>query len=141
MEKSLRYFVLFHLCGLIFLRINSLSRDDSVAYIFAIMISITFLKAQWVFDYIFCFLFHLPYLWLGTVIPQRVMLSIMGFLGIAASFAMRACLSIAITEMVVPLNVVEHSNDTLICPVDSTSIQGINTAIVVSVSRCHFNYN
>lgn len=61
------------------------------------------------------------------------MLSIMGFLGIVTSFTMRACLSIAITEMVVPLNTMEQRNDTLICPVDLSSTQSVNVTTIVSI--------
>lgn len=42
----------------------------------------------------------------------------MGFLGIVVSFLMRQCLSIAITEMVVPVNNKAISNESLICPAD-----------------------
>lgn len=54
------------------------------------------------------------------MLPQRVVLSIILFLGIVVTFAMRACLSIAITEMVVPVNNSPKGNDSLICPTDST---------------------
>lgn len=36
----------------------------------------------------------------GFIIPQRVVLAIMGFLGIMNAYAMRICLSVAIIEMV-----------------------------------------
>lgn len=36
----------------------------------------------------------------GFIIPQRVVLSIMGFLAIVNAYTMRICLSVAITEMV-----------------------------------------
>lgn len=36
----------------------------------------------------------------GFIIPQRVVLSIMGFLAIVNAYTMRICLNIAITEMV-----------------------------------------
>lgn len=39
---------------------------------------------------------------LGSALPQRVIMGIMGFLAIVVSFLMRGCLSVAITEMVVP---------------------------------------
>jgi MFS transporter, ACS family, solute carrier family 17 (sodium-dependent inorganic phosphate cotransporter), other len=38
---------------------------------------------------------------LGFFIPQRVVLSIMGFLAVVNAYTMRICLSVAITEMVV----------------------------------------
>lgn len=44
----------------------------------------------------------------GFIIPQRVVLSIMGFLAIVNAYTMRICLSVAITEMVVKRNT---SND------------------------------
>lgn len=40
----------------------------------------------------------------GALIPQRVILSIMGFFALAVANTMRSCLSIAITEMVAPTN-------------------------------------
>lgn len=63
---------------------------------------------------------------IGTIIPQRVVLSIMGFLGIVVSFLMRSCLSIAITEMVVPVNNTGISNESLICPTDYLSLESAN---------------
>lgn len=38
-------------------------------------------------------------LFLGFIIPQRVVLSIMGFLAIVNAYTMRICLNVAITEM------------------------------------------
>lgn len=69
---------------------------------------------------------------LGAIIPQRVVLSLMGFLGIVVSFTMRACLSIAITEMVVPVNNTGKSDESLICPVDPTPVESNNITTVVS---------
>lgn len=43
----------------------------------------------------------------GTLVPQRVVMGIMGTLAIAVSYTIRACISVAITEMVVPVN---HTN-------------------------------
>lgn len=39
----------------------------------------------------------------GFIIPQRVVLSIMGFLAIVNAYTMRICLNVAITEMVVKI--------------------------------------
>lgn len=60
------------------------------------------------------------------VIPQRVILAIMGFLAIVNAYTMRISLSIAITELVVRRN---HSstNDMAFCPANdlgsSTSVR------------------
>lgn len=51
-------------------------------------------------------------------IPQRVILSIMCFLAIAIAYAMRVCLSVAITEMVVKPNHTESTADHSICQAD-----------------------
>lgn len=67
----------------------------------------------------------------GTILPQRVVLGIMGFLGIVVSFLMRACLSVAITEMVVPVNNTGISNESLICQTDYTSLESANNTRVV----------
>lgn len=40
-------------------------------------------------------------IFIGFIIPQRVVLSIMGFLAIVNAYTMRICLNVAITEMVV----------------------------------------
>lgn len=54
------------------------------------------------------------------MIPQRVILSFMGFLAVAVSHTMRICLSIAITEMVVKMNSTKVGSDSTICAVDSS---------------------
>lgn len=46
---------------------------------------------------------------------QRVVMSIMGFLSIAVSYSMRACLSVAITEMTEPI--VNTGNKSMVCGV------------------------
>lgn len=71
----------------------------------------------------------------GALLPQRVVLGIMGFLGIVVSFLMRQCLSIAITEMVVPVNNTGTSNDSLICPADYSTVQHANNS--QQVCYCH----
>ncbi|XP_037805915.1 putative inorganic phosphate cotransporter [Lucilia sericata] len=52
------------------------------------------------------------------VIPQRVILAIMGFLAILNAYTMRISLSIAITELVVKKNHTE-GGDTAVCPADN----------------------
>lgn len=47
----------------------------------------------------------------------------MGFLAIMIGYTMRVCLSVAITEMVVPLNSTAKANESLICPIDQSSVQ------------------
>lgn len=47
------------------------------------------------------------------MLPQRISLAIMAFLGVAVSLTMRVCLSIALTEMVKPI---EIKNNTVVCP-------------------------
>lgn len=46
---------------------------------------------------------------------KRLILALMGFLSIAIGYSMRACLSVAITEMVVSINKAEKGNGTIVC--------------------------
>lgn len=55
--------------------------------------------------------------------PQRVILALMGFLALAIAYSMRACLSVAITEMVLPLNNTGKGNESLICPADLSTTE------------------
>lgn len=58
-------------------------------------------------------------------IPQRVVLSIMCFFAIAIAYAMRVCLSVAITEMVAKQNQSESSSaDHSICPAVPVALGG-----------------
>lgn len=50
----------------------------------------------------------------GFIIPQRVVLAIMGFLGVMNAYTMRICLSVAIIEMV-KRNPSSGHNDELEC--------------------------
>ncbi|XP_016964204.1 putative inorganic phosphate cotransporter [Drosophila biarmipes] len=52
------------------------------------------------------------------VIPQRVILAIMGFLAILNAYTMRVCLSQAITVLVVKKNSTDDDSDTAICEPD-----------------------
>ncbi|KAH8298054.1 hypothetical protein KR018_005265, partial [Drosophila ironensis] len=52
------------------------------------------------------------------ILPQRVILSIMGFLAILNAYTMRVCLSQAITVLVVKKNVTDDNEDTAICEPD-----------------------
>lgn len=45
----------------------------------------------------------------------------MGFLGGTVSFAARACLSVAISEMIIPINRTNQNNELTICPADTPS--------------------
>ncbi|KAM7352154.1 uncharacterized protein ACRADG_004794 [Cochliomyia hominivorax] len=64
-----------------------------------------------------CITLLLPPRFADFLIPQRVILAIMGFLAILNAYTMRISLSIAITELVVKKN---HSEigDTAVCPAD-----------------------
>lgn len=48
---------------------------------------------------------------------QRVIMSFMGFLSIAVSYSMRACLSVAITEMTEPIKIPNTVNQSTVCGV------------------------
>lgn len=60
---------------------------------------------------------------LGFIIPQRVVLSIMGFLAIVNAYTMRICLNVAITEMVMkhPNNASESSGEFCVAPGGETA--------------------
>lgn len=66
------------------------------------------------------------YMHTGGRIPQRWIFAIMGFLALFNAYAMRVCLSITITEMVIPM----HENTTHFydntCPVRNESGKGGN---------------
>lgn len=49
------------------------------------------------------------------MVQQRVIMSFMGFLSIAVSYSMRACLSVAITEMTEPINNTNTGNQSMVC--------------------------
>lgn len=59
-------------------------------------------------------------------------MGMMGFLGIVVVYTMRACLSVAITEMVAPLNNMKNGSDSVICHTDSSAVE--NGDVVVPVS-------
>lgn len=61
------------------------------------------------------------------MLPQRVILSVMGFFGVTVSFAMRACLSVAITEMIIPMNKTNKENNFSVCPADAPTVELGNT--------------
>lgn len=50
------------------------------------------------------------------MLPQRIVLAIMAFLGVAVCFAMRSCFNIAITTIVKPIRYNKVRNDTNVCP-------------------------
>ncbi|EDW39857.1 GL16129 [Drosophila persimilis] len=52
------------------------------------------------------------------IIPQRVILAIMGFLAILNAYTMRVCLSQAITVLVIKKNVTDEDSDVAICEPD-----------------------
>lgn len=47
----------------------------------------------------------------------------MGCFGIAVGFGMRLCLSIAITEMVLPLNQTNNENHTFMCSFNESIVE------------------
>lgn len=49
------------------------------------------------------------------LLPQRINIAIMGFLALVVTYGMRACLAIAIVEMVHPANRSETNSS--VCPV------------------------
>lgn len=71
------------------------------------------------------------------MLPQRLFLAIMAFFGIAIVFAMRACFSIALTEMVMPIENSEKGNtSSTICPViiPSTDNRTMNSEFIHNTS-------
>lgn len=61
----------------------------------------------------------------------------MSFLGIVVAFLMRACLSVTITEMVVPVNTTSNNSDSVICPANLLSVESNSETKFVSYIR-HF---
>lgn len=55
---------------------------------------------------------------LGEWLPVRVITSLMGFLSVVMSYSMRTCLSLAITEMVVPIVNTDYGNKSIVCDVN-----------------------
>lgn len=53
---------------------------------------------------------------------QRVITSVMGSLAVMIGYATRICISVAITEMVVPLNNTKNGNESLVCAADQSSV-------------------
>lgn len=51
---------------------------------------------------------------------QRVITSVMGSLAALIGYATRICISVAITEMVVPLNNTKNGNESLVCAADQS---------------------
>lgn len=56
----------------------------------------------------------------------------MGCLGIAIAFAMRMCLSIAMTEMVMPVNHTESNNQSIMCSFDDSTMNQSQPVSIVS---------
>lgn len=72
-------------------------------------------------------------------IPQRVIMSIMCFLAIAIAYAMRVCLSVAITEMVAKVNHTESSSKGhYICPADPSE-SGNSSSAVKLLLKFHYS--
>lgn len=67
------------------------------------------------------------------MIPQRVIIAVMGFFSTVVVFTMRSCISIVITEIVTPLNNTRNiSNESIICPADSLSVKSNTVSDMVS---------
>lgn len=66
------------------------------------------------------------------MVQQRVVLSFMGFLSIAVSYSMRACLSVAITEMTEPIKTINTVNQSMNCGVLHSQSSLDNKANTVS---------
>lgn len=64
----------------------------------------------------------LIFLVIGSI-PERIITAAMGCLGIAVGYGMRLCLSIAITEMVLPINSTDSDrNLSSICSFDQSPV-------------------
>lgn len=65
-------------------------------------------------------------------------MGVIGFLGIVVVYTMRACLSVAITEMVVPLNNTSKGSESLICQSDSLSVENSVVPVSIFMKKEHF---
>lgn len=95
-----------------------------------IVINEFFLCYLFLFLFILLFLFVLLFCYfcrIDFIIPQRVVLSIMGFFAIVNAYTMRICLNVAITEMTIK----KHKNasvDQGICVVEG----GSNSTVIAN---------
>ncbi|XP_031636923.1 sialin-like [Contarinia nasturtii] len=71
--------------------------------------------------------------------PKRFITGIMGFLAIVVAITMRECLSVAITEMVVPLKSFGRKNDSIICPIDNAS--SVRNSNYTSMDGTRYNWS
>lgn len=67
------------------------------------------------------------YSYAGSHVQQRWIFAVMGFLGLFNAYAMRICLSIAITEMVVPLNITEEFIDDTCSELANKQLSNVTT--------------
>lgn len=79
------------------------------------------------------------FLLLGSL-PQRVITCLMGFLAIVVGYGMRVCLTIAITEMVIPQKHSATKNHSFICPVAASSDEQTLRPSVVSDASSYSIY-
>ena len=76
------------------------------------------------------------------MIPQRVIMGIMGSLAIIVSWSLRGSLTLAITEMVVPLNNTGKNNVSIVCPVETpTSEQSSIVLKTVSFGNKFYEFH
>ncbi|XP_046659305.1 putative inorganic phosphate cotransporter isoform X1 [Homalodisca vitripennis] len=68
----------------------------------------------------------------GLCVPQRYVLAFMGFLAIANGYIQRFCLSLAITEMVVPHDREDHDADDMV-DLSSCPYQSVNSSITDAI--------
>lgn len=73
---------------------------------------------------LFSYLHSLDTNLIGFIIPQRVVLSIMGFFAIVNAYAMRVCLNVAITEIVVKNGNNSDLENHQYCPADDDDVGG-----------------
>lgn len=69
------------------------------------------------------------------IIPQRVILAIMGFLAIANAYTMRVCLSVAITQMVVKPNYTEVDDGSAVCKADPSEGHGSELGVKKNIFK------
>lgn len=75
------------------------------------------------------------------MLPQRLVLAIMAFLGVAVFAAMRAAILLSITEMVKPIDIKKMRNNTVICPAVKLLSENYDTTHINSTSNTTTKYS
>lgn len=79
-------------------------------------------------QFVFVFILNI---WKVFIIPQRVILAIMGFLAIANAYTMRVCLSVAITQMAKKPNYTQVNDGSAVCEADPNDVHSNSSVCII----------